>query len=602
MTLAAAVRSLPATAVFLVLAAPTVAQVARLVRDVHPTASSMPPGGSMAGYGPRLGEALLLLDDGVHGTELWRTDGTAAGTTMVVDLTPGPTGTSFGSTASSRSAFWFTSATSTGADLWRSDGTAAGTTLLVPGGTAVVTTPQAWAPLGDVLFFERGGTLGRTDGTPAGTFLLPAPAGFVAAIRGPFALLNCNNDLVVTDGSFAVVAATNAWVTDLGPGLLTLHQRSAAPVQTTITWLEGAGAPSTTLPGNVYAFRLASRFLLWQAPVSASNSALWAWNGTSSPVPLVTLGPADGPVLGRDRLYFAHTDPATGREPWASDGTPAGTHAIDLTPGPASSTFDLVGVIDDQLMLWLTTPATGSEPFVSDGTVAGTVLLGDLEPGPAGSQWDEPFAFSGALVQIGERLIAMPVTTSAAGRELWLTDGTPAGTLPLPEIRPGPVSSLPNDWWFPAFAGNSAIFFADDGTTGSEPYAIDFEGIARWLGNGLGDGGTRPFTLGDPVLGAPWTIGTTGLAPPDHGVVGVSLPPVAAVPLGAGVVLCLDLGSALPLAAIAPDPSGAWSLTLVLPSLPALVGLDLVLQPLFAPSAHPAGYDAGPAAWLTLGF
>src|SRR5262245_50751287 len=42
------------------------------------------------------GRLYFMADDGVHGRELWQTDGTAAGTTMVMDINPGPVPSSFG--------------------------------------------------------------------------------------------------------------------------------------------------------------------------------------------------------------------------------------------------------------------------------------------------------------------------------------------------------------------------------------------------------------------------------------------------------------------------------------------------------------------------
>ena len=65
---------------------------------------------------------LFAADDGVHGRELWRTDGTAAGTAMVADLTPGPTGSAPRELTVVDGIAYFTAGAT---EFWRSDGTAA---------------------------------------------------------------------------------------------------------------------------------------------------------------------------------------------------------------------------------------------------------------------------------------------------------------------------------------------------------------------------------------------------------------------------------------------------------------------------------------------
>jgi ELWxxDGT repeat protein len=71
----------------------------------------------------------------------------------------------------------------------------------------------------------------------------------------------------------------------------------------------------------------------------------------------------------------------------------------------------------------------GSEPWVTDGTPAGTMRLKDIWPGPKPSS---PFGFTA----FQDRVVFWAEDFDH-GRELWITDGTEAGTTLLKDICPG---------------------------------------------------------------------------------------------------------------------------------------------------------------------
>jgi ELWxxDGT repeat protein len=148
------------------------ASIAILVKDINP-----PPGElALSGWGDipvtsytrnlaRMnGFVYFVQDDSIHGSELWRTDGTPAGTTLVKDVNPGHDGSyPMELTVVGSKLFFVAHNSRFFPTLWRSDGTAAGTTLVHntwPG--AGGSDPSDLTIFNDTLFFSASdGVVGR---------------------------------------------------------------------------------------------------------------------------------------------------------------------------------------------------------------------------------------------------------------------------------------------------------------------------------------------------------------------------------------------------------------------------------------------------------
>ncbi|MEM6313462.1 MAG: ELWxxDGT repeat protein [Planctomycetota bacterium] len=96
-------------------------------------------------------------------------------------------------------------------------------------------------------------------------------------------------------------------------------------------------------------------------------------------------------------------------------------------------------------------PYDNLELFITDGTPAGTKMVKEIRPGNRGSR--PIFGISD-----GERVV-FQANDGTHGAELWETDGTAAGTRMLADVAPGQDSSYPGHM---AFGHDGAVYFTTD--------------------------------------------------------------------------------------------------------------------------------------------
>ena len=204
---------------------------------------------------------------------------------------------------------------------------------------------------------------------------------------------------------------------------------------------------------------------LWASDGTAAGTARLAATGIL-PSPYI---PLDFAALG-GRLVFTALDPASGRQPFASDLTPAGTDVFDRIGGLLAASSRPLGL----------TAAGGRAVFTacgdsaaglwgSDGTPAGTVLLpGTERPCEANPDFDI-FRSAGGLAYFD------------FDGQLWRTDGTPGGTAPILGQTASVKASL----------GDRLLFVTDPADNTPRPGGRDF---TFWTTDGTPQGTREAFT------------------------------------------------------------------------------------------------------------
>jgi ELWxxDGT repeat protein len=196
----------------------------------------------------------------------------------------------------------------------------------------------------------------------------------------------------------------------------------------------------------------------------------------SGPGPLSLDSRGDFLVQGSVAWFPANNDlgqtGVNGMELWRTDGTPNGTALVkDIIPGPQSGLTRMLGPMPgdpSRAIMFADSSAAGGELFVTDGTSAGTMLIKDINPGTASS-------IPAVFTPMGSYAL-FSAQTAAQGRELWRTDGTANGTVLVKDIMPGSGHGM--DRFFtnlrkPLRIGTTAYFMANDGTAGWELWKSD---------------------------------------------------------------------------------------------------------------------------------
>jgi ELWxxDGT repeat protein len=445
-------------------------------------------------------------DDGSRGEELWRSNGTARATHRVKDILPGRKGSEPTELVDIGGRLYFVAVNEAwdmdpDRQLWRSDGTAAGTWKLPGAGcTSAEGVLESWpstpVELSGFIFFtgcdgtfEESGPfhdwsreVWRSNGTRAGTRVLKQvnPSGTAL----PTDPLVANGRLFF--GAWDGVHGHEPWISDgtrAGTAMIEdLHIDDNDP------W------------DSLWGSEVSPFAVVNGAVLLAVEGSLWRSDGTQAGtyrLKVINAGQGDAfsglHASTGGVVYFGANDGVHGEELWRTDGTDVGTYVVkDINPtgssrpgsnrprprspwpGSHEDPYSVI-VLNGILYFSATDGTSGLELWRTDGTAAGTLRVKNINTTP---REEDPSRDRPSNIQSLTRFegkLFFSADDGLSGAELWQSDGTEAGTRRVKDVMRGESSSLPAS----LTVFRRWIFFRA---------ATTRKGVELWRTDGSGDG------------------------------------------------------------------------------------------------------------------
>ena len=482
----------------------------QLLQDINP--SSKNDGSAPADFISVGNQVFFTASTPTKGRELWVSNGADDGTRIVKDITVGVESSTIQDLTVADGKLFFIA----NSQLWMTDGTDGGTTQVLDAPVYSRDGSNLVEFEGQVYFSANVASTGtqwrlmKTDGTQPGTSVVLD--GNISAAH-----------LTVVGNQFFFNSSQQLWASD----------GTAEGTQRVVSSTVAQRPENLTRVVKTDELGQVSEKLFFTAQDSTHGFELWVSDGTDIGTFMVKDINTGSDTNTRDVseltdvngvLYFRADDGVNGAELWKSDGTLDGTEMVENIHPTGDSNPSWLTSHEGTLFFIADDGTHAFELWKSDGTAATTELVKDINDTNDGSYFStrpsDLTSFAGKLyfnASNGGRYYG-----SDNGNELWVSDGTEAGTQLAVEFYNGVKGGFPTGISVASLPGidgaieETLVFSAQNSQTGPELWKSDGTQAGTFLVQDIvgGTGNSNPLYLTES--GGLLYFSASTQSPPEH--------------------------------------------------------------------------------------